>query len=171
MDRKFPRPVHLNLGPGLSAREAAADAINRFVLALDLNDADIMRSAFTEDGVLDKSGLMAPLGQDPGADHGIDQIIAITLAHVGPMGSSHHLSNFRLKLNGDETEAEVTCHALAQHFRPGEGLDPSKRDYLLFGNIYHADVVKDGPEENALWKIKRIGMYALWCEGDTGVAT
>lgn len=171
MDRKFPATLHLNLGPGLSPRDAAADAINRFALSLDLNDASMMRSAFTEDGVLDKSGLKATLGSDPGCDEGVESIVNTTLAHVGPMASSHHLSNFRVKLNQEQTEAEVICHVLAQHYRPGEGLDPSKHDYLCFGNIYYADVVKHGQGEDALWKIKRMAMHALWCEGDVGVAT
>ena len=165
----FPRAVPLNLGPGLSRRDAAADAINRFVLALDLFDADIMRSAFTTDGVLDKSGIEKVTGQKMGEDSGIDEIINGTLAHVGPMDSSHHLSNFRVKFNDDQTQAEVTCHVLAQHFKHGEGPDPSKRDYLLFANIYFADVVKDGQGDDALWKIRRIGMHNLWCEGDIGV--
>lgn len=165
----FPRAVHENLGPGLSPREAAADAINRFVLALDLNDAELMRSAFTTDGVLDKSGLKKVMGGDPGADNGIAEILNGTLALIGPMDSSHHLSNFRVKLSNDQTEADVTCHVWAQHFRGGDGSNPSKRDYLLFGNIYLADVVKDGQGDDALWKIKRIGMHNLWCEGDVGV--
>jgi hypothetical protein len=165
----FPRAIHQNLGPGLSPREAAADAINRFALALDLNDAEVMRSAFTNDSILDKSGLTKVMGGDLGADNGIEEILKATLAHVGPMDSSHHLSNFRVKLNSEQTEAEVMCHALAQHFRGGDGSNPSKPEYLLFGNIYYADVVKDGQGDDALWKIKRIGMHNLWCEGDIGV--
>ena len=165
----FPRTVHQNLGPGLSPREAAADAINRFVLALDLNDADIMRSAFTTDGVLDKSGLKKVIGGDPGVENGIDEILEGALAYIGPMDSSHHVSNFRVKFDSDQTEADVICHVWAQHFKSGEGPDPSKREYILFGNIYYADVVKDGQGDDALWKIKHIGMHNLWCEGDIGI--
>ena len=165
----FPRAVHQHLGPGLPPREAAADALNRFALALDLNDADVMRSAFTTDGVLDKSGLKKVIGGDPGADNGIEEILKGTLALVGPMDSSHHLSNFRVKLNDDQTVADVQCHMLAQHFRGGDGPNPSKRDHLLFGNIYYADVVKEGQGDDALWKIRRLGMHNLWCEGDLGV--
>jgi hypothetical protein len=166
----FPRAVPLNLGPDLSPRDGAADAINRFVLALDLFDADIMRSAFTTDGVLDKSDLEKVTGQNMGEDSGIEEIIKGTLAHVGPMDSSHHLSNFRVKLDDNQTQAEVTCHALAQHFKHGEGSDPSKRDYLLFANMYYANVVKEEQGDDALWRIRRIGMHNLWCEGDIGVA-
>lgn len=157
----------VDLGPGNSARDAAIDAIQRFALALDINDADLMRSAFTADGVLDKSGLSRVTGQEMPPDNGIDAILSTTFALIGPMDTSHHLSNYRVKFNGKQTEAQIMCHVYAQHFRAGEGPDPRKRDYILFGNLYYADVVKDGDGSDAMWKIKRMGMHCLWSEGDT----
>lgn len=70
------------------------------------------------------------------------------------MDSSHHLSNFRVKLNGRQDEAEVYCYALAQHFRKGEGGDPKNRQYLLFGNTYSADIVKS--EDEDIWRIRYV---------------
>lgn len=82
---------------------------------------------------------------------------------------SHHLSNFRVKLNRGLDQAAVTCYALAQHFRAGEGRDPNEKDYLLFASTYWADVIKEGHSEEALWKIRRLKPTNLWCEGNRSV--
>ena len=159
------RPANIQLGPGLSAREGAMDAIYRFVEGLDRADEDLLRSAFASDGAIDLSGLTPCTGKTYGESRGIEAIVNSVFAHVGPMDSEHHLSNFRVKLNSDQREAEVTCYAWAQHFKSGEGQDPTKRDYLVFGNWYWADVVKEGTSEDALWRIRRIELTNIWSEG------
>ena len=161
-----PRPANIHLGPGLSHREGAIDAIYRFVEALDRADADLLRSAFANDGVIDLSGLTPCTGKPYDEKKGVEAIVNSVLAHVGPMDSSHHLSNFRVKMNSDQSQAEVTCYALAQHFKSGEGHDPSKRDYVIMGNTYWADVAKGSDEEDALWRIKKIEVTNVWSEGD-----
>lgn len=144
------------LGTGLSPREGAIDAIYRFTLALDRADASLLRSAFFTDGAVDLSGLTRSTGKTYGEKKGVETIVNSVLAHVGPIDTAHHLSNFRVRMNGTQTKAEVTCYALAQHFMPGEGQIPSMRDYLIMGNSHWADVGKDSNSDDALWKIRRI---------------
>ena len=135
------RQAPVNLGPGLTPREAAADALYRLVHGLDFNDADLIRSAFVEDGVLDISGLSPATGQDHPEQKGVENIINGVLGHVGPMATSHSITNVRVKLNDKMDRAEVMTYVIAQHFRPGEGHDVSNRDYALFGNSYWAEYV------------------------------
>ncbi|KAF2173567.1 hypothetical protein M409DRAFT_15847 [Zasmidium cellare ATCC 36951] len=161
-------PIHL--GPGLTPREAAVDAMYRLVHGLDFNDADLVRSAFVEDAILDISGLSPATGRDHPEQKGVDNIVNGVLAHVGPMPTSHNINNVRVKLNDSMDQAEVTSYVIAQHFRPGEGHDPSKRDYVLFGNSYWADVVKVGEGDDALWKMKRFEAQNIWAEGDMSVS-
>lgn len=159
----------MNLGPGLTPREAAADAVHRMVQALDDNDEALMRSAFLPDGVFDLSGLSAATGQSFPPQEGIEAIVNGVLAHLSTLDSGHHLSNFRVKLNDAADQAEVHCYAMAQHFRKGEGHDARKRDYVLYGNAYWADVVKDGTGEDAFWRIRRFEIRNLWVEGEPSV--
>lgn len=146
-----PRAAPIDLGPGVTPREHATDAVLRFVQALDQGDEALIRSAFTTDGVVDISGLSVVTGLTYAPQEGIENIVKGVLAFVGPMDSSHHLSNFRVKLDEKQERAEVHCYALAQHFKNGNGHDPSKRGYLMYGNTYWAEVVKEG---DGLWKIR-----------------
>lgn len=77
----------IDLGPGLTPREAASDAILRCVQSLDENNEEPLRSAFTNDGVLDLSGLSQATGQEHPPQDGIDNIVKGVFAHVGPMDS------------------------------------------------------------------------------------
>lgn len=161
------RKAPIDLGPGLTPREAAADALYRLVHALDFNNEDLLRSAFTQDAVFDISGLSPASGRDYPPQIGPDAMVAGVLAHVGPMATSHNISNVRVKLNDAMDQAEVMCYVIAQHFRPGEGLDMSKRDCMLYGNSYWADVIKG---EGGLWRMRRFEIQVMWAEGDMGVA-
>ena len=163
------RKAPINLGPGLTPREAAVDSMYRLVHGLDFNDADLVRSAFVEDAIFDMSGLSPATGQSHAEQKGVENIINGVLSHVGPMPTSHNLSNVRVKLNDTMDQAEVMTHVIAQHFRPGEGYDATKRDYALFGSTYWADVVKVVEGDNALWKMKRFEIQVLWAEGDMSV--
>lgn len=166
MSTSSTRRAPINLGPGLTPREAAADAVYRLCQALDFNDKDLLRSAFVEDAVYDMKGISSEMPEQKG----VENIVNGVLAHVGPMATSHNISNLRVKLDEKQDQAEVACYCIAQHFRSGEGHDPSKRDYLLYGTMYWADVVKTGDGEDALWKMRRFEIHLMWCEGDQSVA-
>lgn len=162
-------PANIYLAPGLSPREGAIDAIHRFTEGLDRADADLVRSAFADDGIVDLSGLGPCAGKTYAEKKGVEAIVSSVLAHVGPMDSAHHLSNFRVSMNSALTKAEVTCYALAQHFKPGEGQDPSKQNHFIMGNSYWVDVAKDCGVEDDLWRIRRIEVTNMWSEGDLTV--
>jgi hypothetical protein len=118
----------------LSDREAVIDAATRFVLALDDADMDLLQSSMTEDMVMDLTPFN-PAGFDYKPMHGRDTIAIALMKVVGTgMDTTHHISNFRIDVNGDE--ASFRCYVLAQHFRKGHGMGETFTDYYLMGNKY-----------------------------------
>lgn len=162
-----PNPTSIHLGPGLTAREAAIDAIHRFTQALDDNDTILLRSCITSDAMVDRSGLSAVIGQELPPTPGIELIEKFVLGTVGPLDTSHQVSNIRVKLNEHGKAAEVTCCVIAEHYRLGDGKDPQKSVRLSVCSRYRADVVED--EKERLWKIKKVHLVALWSAGDLRV--
>lgn len=162
-------PSHISLGPGLSPREAASDAIHRFIEGLDTSDAELVRSAFYDDSVIDTTGTGEALGRPGGQIDGLEQIENTILKLVGPLDSGHHLSNFRVKLNATMDEAEVTTNVLAQHFRAGQGRKGGVRHSFTMRNKYHSEVTKDRSASVELWRIKKIAISCMWTEGDVSV--
>ena len=82
------------------------------------------------------------------------------------MDTTHMLSNFRTSISDDEAQFE--CHALAQHWRPGEGRTPEvggERSYLM-GNRYKGTLIKGA---DGLWRIERFELWCVWSQGDVGV--
>ena len=164
-----PRTASIGLGPGMSPREGAVDAIFRFCQALDDNNEELLRSAFLQDGTVDLSGLATCTGKSYTDQTGIENIVNGVFAHVGPIDSFHHLGNLRVKLNDAQNQAEITVYSVAQHFKKGEGNDPSNRNSLLMGNRYWAEVVKPDDASDGLWRIRRIEVSNHSCEGDLAV--
>ncbi|KAK5687222.1 hypothetical protein LTS10_001360 [Elasticomyces elasticus] len=148
---------------GLTDREAAIDAIIRFVNSLDDGDSELLSSALTEDVVVDltpfnKSGFNFSVLASKASV--IDRMIPF----VGTgLDTTHHTSNFRVKVTADT--ATLSCHVLAQHFRKDEGPLDAFQDCYMMGNRYQANVVRDG----ALWKIEKIVISAAWTQGNIGV--
>ena len=121
-----------------------------------------MYSAFTEDATVDLSGL-SNIGKKFHELRGRDQIASTLLKGIGAIDSSHTLNNFRVDVK--ERQATVTCYALAQHYRAGEGPTPDTREFLMC-NRYRADVVPGG---EGLWRIKSMAIRCAWSTGDLGV--
>ena len=115
---------------GLSDREAAVEAVLRFFEGLDDADASLVHSAFTPDATVDLSPI-SNIGTPFSELSGRDTIVDRLLKSVGPLDSTHHLSNFRVNVIGDS--ATLTCYALAQHFRTSQGPLPEERRYFLMG--------------------------------------
>jgi len=162
-----PTSTFIHLGPGLTPREAATDALYRFTQALDDNDSSLLRSSVTLDASVDRSGLSPVTGQAFPPAKGIEIIERFVLGTVGPVDTGHHVSNVRVKLNEHKNEAEVTCYVVAEHFKAGEGQSPEKSTSLRVGTRYRADVVED--REDGLWKIKAVDLVTLWSVGDLSV--
>lgn len=141
---------------GLTEREAIADAIYRGTAAFDTNDYDLLKSAFLKDGAFEMFGNVSS---------GHEQIKSQVLDLAGPLETTHFVSNVRVDHKAGADTAHMTCYVQAQHFKPGEGLDPSTKN-LLSGSQYFMDLQKD---TDGLWKFKKCLMKTIWLQGDTSI--
>lgn len=146
--------------PGLTTREAIADALYRATNGLDTNDVALFDSAFTADTVFDLAGR---------------ELVGLEALHTGcfdyvgkQLDTTHFITNLRIDVADGASTAKVTASALAQHYRGGQGTqDGATR--LLAGSLYHVDCVKDSA--SGLWKITRWKLSIVWREGDMGIMT
>ncbi|KAE9370270.1 hypothetical protein N431DRAFT_442121 [Stipitochalara longipes BDJ] len=140
----------------LTPREAVADALSRALIAFDHNDAALLNTAFAAD-----IKLSHPAGE-------MNQLSDLhkLLAHVGPMDSTHMISNLRVEVKDGADIASLTAYTLAQHSPPGRGKEPGGPKYMVAGE-YAIDVVKEGKE--GLWKIKSGVFTVIWGQGDASV--
>ncbi|EFX05345.1 hypothetical protein CMQ_3414 [Grosmannia clavigera kw1407] len=147
------------LSPALSGREAIADAIYRCVIAYDTDDLALFESSFTSDAIFEVNGKIM---------NGLEAIKTQSFVPVSKMDTNHFISNIRINVIDPDSKAQVTCSALAQHYRSGEGMKPGAVS-LLAGSLYWADVTKDVGDE--IWRIKHIKLNSTWIQGDSGVLT
>ncbi|KAF5700340.1 hypothetical protein FMUND_14372 [Fusarium mundagurra] len=139
---------------GLTEREAIGDALYRAVLAFDHADEALLLSAITEDIDAEMPGSTA---------HGIAEFKAAVFDRVSKLDTTHFLSNVRINITSSRT-ATATCSALAQHVRPGQGVDPSSAKFTS-GAFYACEMVKVGD----LWKMKAWKANIIWLDGDPTV--
>lgn len=148
---------------GTTDREAIIDAINRFVEALDDNDGPVLESSITEDMNMDLTDLNKA-GFDFKPFEGRQQVVSSLMSAVGTrLDTTHHVSNFRITVDGES--ATLTCYALAQHFRKGEGPLAALQDHYLMGNRYRAALIRTGDG----WRICKLVVTVSWTQGDFGV--
>lgn len=144
----------------LSQRDAIADALYRVVIGIDTNDKALFNSGFiSNDVVFEMNGNRM---------EGLDVIHENMFSNVGPLDTTHFISNVRVDAKEGAETASMTAYALAQHYKPGEGMMPDTKR-LLSGSMYWIDVVKDG--ESGLWKVKSWIMKIIWVEGDMSIVT
>lgn len=141
--------------------EAIIDPLYRAVIGLDTNNLPLFESSFInkKDAVFEMDGY---------AMEGFDTIHDKMFKFIGPLDTTHFITNTRVQLEDGANEAVVTAYALAQHYKTGEGPDPATKR-LLSGSMYQVDVVRD--EIDGLWKIKRWTMKIVWVEGDRSIVT
>lgn len=143
--------------PGLTPREAAADAIHRCVLGIDNNDQALFETACVKD---DSIAFVA----GPATVQGWESFNGLMQKAFG-LVTTHVISNVRVNLESEAAEtASLTAHAVAYHNRPEDALKQEDTSYTA-GCLYFIDVVKDG----GLWKIKRWEVKILWTTGDRTV--
>jgi hypothetical protein len=148
--------------PSLDTKEAIADALYRAVIGFDRNDISIFDSAFAENVVLE---LNAGYNEKRSID-GLSALKAQVLSHVGPMDTTHMISNVRVNHKDGEDIASLTAYALAQHCPPRRGKEPDGPKYLT-GGEYTVDLLKD--DGDGLWKIKKWILDIVWLQGDRSV--
>jgi hypothetical protein len=115
---------------GLTDREAAIDALVRFVVALDDGDAQLSASSLTEDAVMNL--VFGNSGMESRKIEKRQSIVDILMTKVGvALDTTHMATNIRCTVTGDK--AELTSVILAQHFRLGQGQSPDHQDFFMNG--------------------------------------
>ena len=100
---------------GRASKKKVECTITRMINAIDTKEWDVARAQFSEDVFVDYSSLSGQAGGNTKADALVDGWKKL-LAKV----STHHmLTNFDIKINGDE--AESFSHVYASHEAPGAG--------------------------------------------------
>lgn len=159
VNSKMASPLPSSLS-SLSPREAITDALYRAISGFDHNDVSMFNSAFIsseEDVIFDLSGTMF---------NGLESIRKGLLDFVGPMDTTHLISNVRVDLKDGEKKGRLGCYALAQHCEPGKGAEVDGKKYLA-ASEYWIDLVQD--EKDGSWKIKTWVMKIIWTQGDASV--
>ncbi|ETN45961.1 uncharacterized protein HMPREF1541_00143 [Cyphellophora europaea CBS 101466] len=148
--------------PSPSDAAAITDALYRAVLGIDTNDLSLFKSAFVTDGSASATMM--------GTTHsGTDAIIANVFRSVGPLDTTHFVSNVRVNArDAGEGKAKIYASAQAFHYRPGEGVDPSKTERLVSGGLYDVDVKR---QWDGTWRVQHWGIRFVWLEGNMAVIT
>ncbi|CZR52689.1 uncharacterized protein PAC_02566 [Phialocephala subalpina] len=152
-----PLPTSLS---SLSPREAITDALHRAISGFDHNNVPLFNSAFISsetDVTFDLSG--RPF-------NGLESVRKGLLDFIGPMDTTHMISNVRVEVKDGADTAKVNCYALAQHALPGQGTDTGGKKFLA-ASEYWVDLVKE--EKDGLWKIKNWIIKFIWTQGDASV--
>lgn len=135
------------------------DALHRFAFGLDHNDPGTLASALTEDCTFDFTPAASKLGIDFPKLTGRDKVVSSVLSLIGPLDTSHTVSNVRVKVNGDS--ATLYAYVMAQHFMPGDGPRRGTENALLM-NRYYCEAMRDGQQ----WRLRRVKIDNAWAEGD-----
>jgi hypothetical protein len=145
----------------LTPREAITDALYRALIGFDRNDISIFNSAFAGEDVIFELH-----SDDRRIINGLSTIRTQVLDHVGPMDTTHMISNVRVDVKDGADTASLTAYALAQHCPPGKGKEPDAPKYLV-GGEYWIDLMRD--EGDGLWKIKKWVLDVVWRQGDASL--
>ena len=154
LSHRWPKMSHPHTLRGLTDREACTDAVYRVLLGLDHNDVSIFESAFEGEDVL-----LIFRGDEI---KGLSTIKTMFLDHVGPMATTHMLSNVRVDIKEGEKSASLSANGMAQHCPPGRGTEEDGPKYTT-ASEYFVDLVKN---EDGHWKIKTWKMDVIWTQGD-----
>ena len=149
----------------LTDHAAITDAVHRYTAGLDLGDTDLLASSLTEDAVVDLSPATAKIGFAFPALQPRQVVVDSLIPAVGPVDTSHAVSNVRITIEGDT--ATVKCYAMAQHFAPGDGPKPDRTRHALMMNRYDAEAVRDGET----WRMSKLVIDNAWFEGDPDILT
>ena len=134
-----------------------ADTLHRYAFGLDHNDADALGSAFTEDCTFDFTPAGGKLGLRFPKLSGREAVVRSLISLLGPLDTSHTVSNLQVKISGDSATAQA--YIMAQHFMPSDGPRRGTENALLMN---HCELVRDGPK----WRLSRVKIENAWAEGD-----
>jgi hypothetical protein len=149
----------------LTDRAEIAETFYRYAAGLDLGDAALLESVLTEDAVIDLTAATTKLGLDFPVLAPREVVVGALIGAVGPLDTSHSITNLRIELAGDT--ATVRCYAQAQHYLPGEGPQPSRTRHALMMGRYDAELARDGERgDGQHWRIRRLLIDLAWFDGD-----
>jgi len=140
-------------------RHEIADTLHRYAFGLDHGDADSLASTLTEDCILDFRPAGKKLGLEFPKLTGRQAIVNSLLPLLGPLDTSHTVSNLQIEISGDS--ATLYAYVMAQHFMPREGSRPGSENALLM-NRYDCELVRDGEK----WRFKRVIIDNAWAQGN-----
>lgn len=155
MPQSYPHPL-----ASLSPREAVTDAVYRALIGCDRNDVPIFVSAWAGEDVA-----FEVHDSDKKVISGLSTIRKAVFDRVGPMDTTHSITNVRVDVKDAADTAFLTATAMAQHCPPGRGREPDGPKYLV-GSQYSIDLVKDEADG---WKIKKWVLSVTWTQGDASL--
>jgi hypothetical protein len=153
-------PALLTKPSSLTPREAVIDTVTRLVTALDYNDLEAFRDTF-----LGEESIMILNGSGTKTLDSLSSIVKNVFDLIGPMDSTHMLTNPRVHLKDGADTAVFTSFVLAQHCEAGKGRDPAAPKWLV-GGSYEVDLVRTERNE---WKVKKYVVDVIWNQGDSSV--
>ncbi|MGE3619154.1 MAG: nuclear transport factor 2 family protein [Acidimicrobiia bacterium] len=128
------------------------DVLNRYALALDTQDWDLLRTVFTDDAVGDYSA---------GTYEGFDAIKGLVDRALGPLDASQHLIGSQAITSLDGDAATATCYLHAQHVKVGT----PGGDQLIKAGYYTDRLVRT----EAGWRIAHRRLTITWENGNPAV--
>jgi hypothetical protein len=151
--------MEMDLAQLANDRFEIADALHRYAFGLDYGDADSLASALTDDCRFDFRPAGRKLEIDFPLLSGRDAILNSVLPLIGPLDTSHSVSNLQIEIVGDT--ATLYAYVLSQHFMPRQG---SRRgsEYALLMNRYDCNLMRDRDK----WRFKRITIDNAWALGN-----
>ncbi|CCE78579.1 Piso0_001206 [Millerozyma farinosa CBS 7064] len=137
-------------------RESIKDSIYSIADAFDKNDFSLMESVCDKNMVFDLNGFVI---------QGLEEIRNKSLNIVGPMDTTHTVSNVRVDIKSDGRKATATANAIAQHFPTGQGQEKHAKNFLA-GTRYYFELAKDKSDS---WKVEKYVLKIIWTQGDISV--
>jgi hypothetical protein len=140
-------------------RHEIADTLHRYAFGLDHGDPDSLASALIEDCLFDFTPAGGKLGLEFPKLTGRQAIMDALLPLIGPLDTSHTVSNLQIEISGDS--ATLYAYVMSQHFMPQQGSRRGSENALLM-NRYDCELVRDGQK----WRFKRVTIDNAWVQGD-----
>ena len=134
---------------------SVVETLYRFAAGIDLQDNELLASAFAENAVSDFRPAAAKAGFEYPVLEGRDTIVAALSGALGHVDTTHSVSNPRVIINGDKAHLDALVEA--QHVLKN---DPSR--HYLMKNRYDVQMVRRGE----VWLIERVTVDNVWRTGD-----
>lgn len=137
---------------------AVTNVLYRFGAGHDLNDLDVLASAFTADATVDFGPCGRKLGFETPPLSGRSEIVRFLSRNAAAQTTTHIVVNPRVQADG--ARARLRAMLDIHHMPRG---DHARRFQMV--NWYEAELFRDG----AVWAMSRLVIDNAWFNGDPGV--